>query len=117
MKRLILFMILFAIFSIPTLAHPPNKIEVRTDLDNHIVKITAWHLTPKPEKHFINEIEIKLNDEKIITQEFLIQMDKEKQEVNYVIPSMKEGDQITITVKCSVFGKKRISLKAGDVIE
>jgi hypothetical protein len=90
--------------------HPPKKVDGEFDLESHLLKVVVSHDSKDAVKHFINEIEVKLNGKEIIEQEFGSQQDRSVQEVVYKIIDAKAGDKIEIVAGCNISGKKKAAL-------
>ncbi len=87
------------------LSHPPSDIKVDFDLENKSIKIVIPHQVKNPKDHYIYELKITLNNKKIVEQYTKQQFDNNNQKFVYVIPELKEGDEIFIFAECNKFGK------------
>jgi hypothetical protein len=94
-----------------TLAHTPKSVEAEFDIDKQILTVTVFHDVKDAAKHFVDEISIELNGEKIIEQNILAQENLEKQTVVYRITDAGVGDQIEISAACNISGKKKVTIK------
>ncbi len=106
MRKNIIFLflvILFLIFSMQGFSHPASKITLSTE--GTVLHITVNHDVGSSENHYINEILVFLNEKEIIRQIFSIQTNN-TQEVSYTIPSLKPGDEITVSANCSRGGRR-----------
>ena len=106
MRKNIIFLflvMLFLMFSMQGFSHPASKITLSTD--GTVLHITVNHDVGSSENHYINEILVFLNEKEIIRQIFSIQTNN-TQEVSYTIPSLKPGDEITVSANCSRGGKR-----------
>lgn len=102
--------IIVSLFSVmPIYAHPASNILL--EVKDTMLMVTVEHDTSKPESHYIDEITVILNGNKIITQLFSMQTGN-TQNVSYIIPSLKSGDSITVDTHCSKGGnlKKTITV-------
>ena len=89
--------------AIPALAHPPIDMVLDYDLDTSNLSVTITHVTPAPTVHYINKIDIELNDELIISEEYESQPTND--EFTYVFFVEAEiGDEITVTAYCNIQG-------------
>lgn len=110
MKRLLTILICVFIFMLQAgdaAAHPPVKIVLDFDQETSILKVAVLHEVKDAVKHFVEKIEVKLNDKEILNQEFLSQLDKENQTAMYVIHDAKSGDRLEVSAYCNVFGKMK----------
>ena len=103
MKKVI-FVLIF-IFCIASLAfaHPPTNIEIKVSASQ--LDITVTHPVSSPATHFIKYIEVKVNAEKMIAQNFKTQSDNNTQQARYLIPSLKKGDKLSIEAECNQYGE------------
>ena len=105
-----LIMITLAFFTIPLLAHSPNSLELEFDPETDVLNIIITHGVNDASRHYVKEVEVELNGQKIIEQSFKRQVDNEKQQVFYKIIDAKEGDKITVEAYCNISGKKKAQL-------
>jgi desulfoferrodoxin (superoxide reductase-like protein) len=92
-------------------AHPPSKIVLEFNAETSILKVAMTHEVKDAAKHYIEKIEIKLNDKEILVQDFLTQQDTEEQTALYHIHDAKQGDTLEVTAHCNVFGKEKETLQ------
>ena len=111
MKKFI-FLVMVFLFSISILlSHPPNKVEIKYNLEKDIVDVTIYHGSNNLKKHYINEIHLWVNGRKIVKQTNLTQFEGKKQFYLYKIPNLKKGDIIQVIAKCSVYGTKKTKVE------
>lgn len=112
MKKII-FLLTLILFSCLTAlsAHPASEVKAEFDKEKNILTVEITHSVKDSESHFIDELEIELNDEEIITQKFTFQLNDEVQKALYFIPGAKKGDSIQIKAECNKFGSKKTILK------
>ena len=112
MKRLVTVFAILGILSFAgsAAAHAPKGIEADFDIEENLLRLVVSHDTKDASKHFVDKIEVKLNGEKIIEQEFASQQDKAVQEVIYRIIDAGVGDKIEIVAGCNISGKKKATL-------
>ena len=110
--KVFIFVIVLSILDVQLgFAHPASKVNVTYHLEDHILIIVAEHDTKDVIKHRIDQIIVQLNGNEIIQQTFAIQLDQEKQKATYFIPEAKEGDEIVVITRCSMYGKKKAKIK------
>lgn len=102
MKSL-LFIFLSFFFSAFIFAHPPEKIGISAGLVDRRVDIIVEHPVEDPNAHYIKHIEVFLNGQKIIAQDFSVQIG-DIQHVTYIIPGIKRGDVLEVAADCSFGG-------------
>lgn len=94
------------LFSLKTYSHPPQKINLDFNNEEKILKIEVIHPVLSPENHYIKKIEVYLNDNLRIVQDFDHQITKEKQKAGYFIFEAKKGDVIKVKAICNKHGDK-----------
>jgi len=106
-KKILNFVLLTVlIISLKVYSHPPTKIDLNFDNENKILKVEVHHPVLLPENHYINKIEVYLNDNLIIVQEFDRQLTKKAQKAGYFIFEAKKDDVIKVKVSCNKHGDK-----------
>jgi len=93
------------------LAHPPKDVQLEFNPNNHMLMVMAAHDTKDATKHFVGDIAIDLNGEKLIDQKFKSQPTADMQMGHYLINDAKIGDTLTVTAACNIAGKKTVTLK------
>ena len=90
-------------------AHPPSKIETLIEGDK--LTVTLIHDVKDPAKHYIEEVVVKLNGNKVIDKKETRQLDNDKQIEVFEITGLKSGDEISIKGTCNKFGSKTEKIK------
>jgi len=115
MKKIMLLAFVF----LPCLvfSHPPSDIVISYDLLKSEVSVVIEHSVKNPKEHYIYEIEVFVNDKKVIRQDTTAQINNKEQSLLYIIPGLKNGDKITVWAECNKGGeiKKSLVLKEKDV--
>ncbi len=111
-KRIIFIVVLFIILfaSLKTLSHAPTKIDMDFDNQDKILKVEIYHPVLSPKNHYIKKIEVYLNDNLRIVQDFDRQMTKKTQKAGYFIFEAKKDDVIKVKAICNKHGDKTVSL-------
>lgn len=115
-----LTMILAVTFLMPISAawgHPPESVKLEFDITEHLLKIMAGHDVKNPTKHYVDRIVVQLNGEEIIQQTFKSQVDTEGQVVVYKIIDAKPGDEISVSARCNIAGRKKASIEVEEEAE
>ncbi len=90
-------------FSSSAFAHPPQDMVLQYDIETDVLSVEMTHNSPAPTVHYINKIEINLNDELIITEEYDDQ--PTTSEFTYTFALQAEaGDEITVNSYCNIQG-------------
>jgi desulfoferrodoxin (superoxide reductase-like protein) len=97
---------LLAFASFKAFGHPPATVELNFDLETKILNVKVSHSINDVEKHFINKIEVYLNDELMVVQNFKKQKDNKMQEALYFLNDATAGNKIKVKATCSIFGSK-----------
>ncbi len=84
-------------------AHPPQDMELAYDLDESELTVTIAHLTPAPGVHYIERIEIRLNGELVLAEDYDSQPSNEVFVYNYTVEA-EIGDEIEVTAVCNIQG-------------
>jgi desulfoferrodoxin (superoxide reductase-like protein) len=106
MKRAVLIFSIIIQVGSQGLAHPPVKVRLSFHKETHTLAVELPHHVNDVEKHYILKIEVKLNEKRIVTQNFKQQTELKKHMVHYVIPSAKKGDVIEVTASCNQYGNR-----------
>jgi hypothetical protein len=107
MKKVLFFSIaLILSLTISVYAHPPGNIEMSFNTENNMLEVTISHNSNDNSDHFVNEVEVFLNGDLQIEQDFIMQTDNKVQYLHYMIPGAKSGDTIRLMAECSKFGSR-----------
>lgn len=93
-------------------AHPPRDIKITFDPATKMLTAVVMHDVANPVPHHIKEVDVYLNDKKIIQHFIGVQDNHETQTVSYLIPDVKSGDTLAVEAFCSIYGslKKQITV-------
>ena len=105
------FVFLFLVSCSVAFAHPPSDIIFKYDGKNKILSVGVAHSVKDPQKHFIKEIDIKVNGKEWIKQKFINQANKNAQAASYAQVSLKKGDVIEVLADCNESGKLKNTFK------
>jgi desulfoferrodoxin (superoxide reductase-like protein) len=110
---IITFGLLFLVVNSIAFAHPPTEIIFNYDAKVKILSIGVAHAVKDYKKHFIKEINIKVNGKGWITQNFLSQTNLDAQAASYAQVDLKKGDVIEVLAVCNLSGqlKKKFQIK------
>lgn len=114
MKKIIhIVLICLSCFISVALAHPPKDIIINYNLQTHMLNATIKHDVANPVPHHIKEVDVFLNDTKILSHLISVQDNHETQTVSYLIPDAKMNDTLAVEAFCSIHGslKKQITVK------
>jgi hypothetical protein len=113
MKRKIRLFLSFAAVLAATggFCHPPSEIQLVFDAASRTLHVTVMHDTRKPDEHFIETVQVRINDKEAVKQSFVKQTDGLKRAASYLLEDVKAGDLVSVTGICSVFGKKTETIK------
>jgi desulfoferrodoxin (superoxide reductase-like protein) len=114
-KYLVIYMLLINTFGFTTtvLAHPPLDMELNYNLNTSELDVTITHETPAPSVHYVNKVDIKLNDEIIISEDYTSQPTNEIFTYNYTV-NAEVGDIITVNAYCNIQGSITRSITVRD---
>lgn len=107
------FFVLFSVFCSSVYAHPASKIALTYDSATKTVKATITHPVNNAKSHFIDKVDVALNDREIIEHRISRQDNNVGQTVKYLIPDAKSGDTIAVEAYCNLSGKltKKITVE------
>ena len=88
--------------------HPPDSIKVDFNDSTKITKITIYHQVKDASKHYIDDVDVTYDGNKIIQQNCKSQSDNTIQELVFKIIDVKVGDELKITADCNKMGQKTI---------
>lgn len=114
-KYLVICMLLVSTigFTIPVLAHPPLDMELNYSLDKSEITVTITHETPAPSVHYVNKVDIELNDVIIISEDYTSQPTNDVFTYVYTVDA-DVGDLITVTAYCNIQGSITRSITVND---
>ncbi len=107
-KILVLFTIL--VFSFRIYSHAPRKIDMDFNIEDKILNVEVHHPVLAQKNHYIEKIEVHLNDKLMIIQNFNAQIEKKTQKAVYFIFEAKKDDIIKVKAFCNKHGDKTVSL-------
>lgn len=104
-----IFLLIFIIIALAPgiiLANPPTKVELNLDFETKILYVKVHHSVDNAKKHYINKIEVYLDDELMIIQNFKKQKDNKSQKATYLLFDAVVGSKIKVRAICSISGSK-----------
>jgi desulfoferrodoxin (superoxide reductase-like protein) len=106
---LVVFMLLFS--SNLAFSHSPSNIDI--EVKGKSVEVRVSHSVSDYTTHYVKKIEVRLNNKKIIEQNFSMQTNNNVQGAIYNIPSLKKEDTLAVYAYCSRYGdiSKEIKVK------
>lgn len=96
----------FFFFATALFGSPPDSLQINLDTTGTVLSVKVFHPVKNTANHFIKTIDVALNGNQIIQQDYDGQFDKEVQEAIYKLIDLKAGDKIEVTGICNIFGKK-----------
>ena len=108
MKKFTITVLLCLIAFVPLkiFGHPPSKVELNFDFQTKILNVKVSHSINDVGKHYINKIEVYLDDELMVVQNFKTQKDNKIQEALYFLNEAEAGNKIKVKAICNIFGSK-----------
>jgi len=103
---------LLFLFSTTASAHRPKRVDLQYESATQTLSVTITHSVKNPAKHYIEDISISVNGEKVSEHEYKSQSDKDTFTVEYTVPA-KDGDTIKVKAGCNYFGSKSTELTVG----
>ena len=107
MKKVVAFLFFLTFFTAASTAyaHPPSDIKITFDPKTKMLQAIIVHNTSSPLRHYINKVDVGLNDKEIIEHSISREDNNETQTVSYLIPDVKGGDVLSVEGHCSISGK------------
>ena len=105
-KTMLIITISFIILSPQLFAHPPGKIELTFNNETKILQVEIQHEVRDSEKHYVNKIEVFLNDELRIIQNFKKQVSKVAQKATFLMSEAEVENKIKVVAYCNIHGKR-----------
>jgi len=109
MKKGIVLVVFFSIFSISLMAHPPKSVTVTYNEGK--LKIVVVHKVKDPTSHYIKTIKISVDGNVVKELKYTSQTSVEQQVVEENLPDIKAGSTIKVKATCSQFGFRNGELK------
>ena len=110
MKKIAIFILFSMLISTISFAHPPKNVVLNFNKETGQMDINIEHSVSNTKVHFIKEIVIKAGDKGYFIEEFPQQSSKKSETLTVSLPVLKKGEDIEVTAKCSVYGKKKALL-------
>ena len=63
-------LVFLSLMSLSAIAHPPQGMTLDYDYETKTLDVTITHNTPGPTVHYINKVDIELNDEIYLSEEY-----------------------------------------------
>jgi desulfoferrodoxin (superoxide reductase-like protein) len=106
----IVVLLIVLVFSLRTYTHPPTKINLDFNNEEKILKVEIHHPVLFVRNHYIDKIEVYVNDDLKIVQEFDYQLTKKTQKAGYFIFEAEKGDVIKVKANCNKHGDRTARL-------
>lgn len=117
LKIALLITAALVMFSPKLLSHSPEQIELTFDNETKLLQVDAQHEVRNEDKHYVEKIEVFLNGELRIVQDFKKQESKKSQRATFLIFDAGKGDKIKVIAHCSIHGEKtnEITVREKDI--
>jgi hypothetical protein len=109
MKKGIVLVVFFSIFSISLMAHPPKSVTVTYNEGK--LKVVAVHKVQDPTTHYIKTITVSVDGKVVKVLTYTSQTSAEEQNVEASLPDIKAGSTIKVKASCNRFGSRNGELK------
>ena len=101
------------LYSAFAFAHPPQDMVLDYDIDTQILSVSITHISPAPNSHYVNRIDVERNDEVIISEEYDSQPTTSEYTNTYDISAVI-GDELIVTAYCNIQGSITRSITVRD---
>lgn len=107
MKRMLATIVCWAALTVALMvyAHPPFDIKISFDPATKMLEAVVFHNTSNPDSHYIEEVNVMLNGNRIISHAISREDNNQTQTVRYRIPDARDGDIISVEADCSISGR------------
>jgi hypothetical protein len=89
--------------SLSVLAHPPANMVLDYDFGSQQLNVTITHISPAPNQHYVEKVEIWINDDLTLTRDYTSQPTTSTFTYTYEL-SAKDSDNIRVKATCSLSG-------------
>ena len=113
MKKYLYILITIIIMPVISFCHPASDVQLQYDIEKQEIVVVISHSVRNPNDHYIYDIEVLLNNKKIVKQSAYSQINNKEQKFVYLIHGLKYNDKIKIIADCNKGGK----IKRSFVIE
>jgi hypothetical protein len=103
-----------ALLSIPVQAHPPSEVRLSYDQENQTLNVAVLHKVSSPSGHYVVQVDIFKNDEKILSNEYTSQPSASDPFTYTYAVNATSGDVLKATAICSIAGSRSGELKVGE---
>ncbi len=87
----------------PVLAHPPASMTLEYDFYAQKLNVTIVHNSPTPNQHYVETVEVWVNDELKISEDYTSQPTINEFTYTYKLPT-NDTDVVKVTATCSITG-------------
>ena len=100
---LALFTTIILLVSSQAIAHSPEDMVLEYDINTSTLNVTITHVTIDPNSHYIYKVDVKINGELYLSEQYTSQPTTSTFKYSYTVPA-NVGDEISVTSFCSLFG-------------
>jgi desulfoferrodoxin (superoxide reductase-like protein) len=108
-----LMLVMTVLLPSQVIAHPPQNMILDFDFESQVLSVTITHNSPAPSVHYVNSIEIKRNDEVILTESYDSQPTTTEYTYTFAIEA-SSGDVLDVTAICNIQGSIARSITVRD---
>ncbi len=84
--------------------HAPSDMEFNYETEEQILTVEISHNVRDPESHYVFEVTISNDDQRLVVQQLSRQDDRESVTLRYRIPDAEPGMLLTVVANCNRFG-------------
>ncbi|MFC1643784.1 hypothetical protein ACFL5C_00455 [Candidatus Omnitrophota bacterium] len=107
MKKVILLAVICLFAAIQTAhAHAPSDIDLDYNPATKTLTVVVHHPAADGKTHYVAQIDIAVNGERVIKQNIKLQDDKNMQSLTYRLPDVSMEDRIEVEASCNVNGSR-----------
>ncbi|MDP8298742.1 MAG: hypothetical protein P9L88_02390 [Candidatus Tantalella remota] len=105
MKKILSIMLIASlVFTFSAYAHAPSDIDLSYNPVTEVLKVKISHPVLDIDKHYIAEVNVSVDGNKVINHKIAIQDNTDSQTLSYTLPGVSRGDRIEVEASCSIGG-------------
>jgi len=106
MKKLLFALLLLVSLPIVMQANPARKVTLAYDAQTRKLTATIFHPVKNVEKHYISAVTVMVGDKELEVKKLTKQATDEQEVVEFTLPDLPKGTEVTVKAKCNQFGSK-----------
>lgn len=105
MKKIVIILAIMLV-SMGLLAHSASTVKLRYDVKHKLLYVNFEHGVKNVAEHYISSIDVKVNNQPVISQKVLVQDKLTGGAAVFKIAGLVTGDKIMVSTECNKGGKQ-----------